>query len=155
MDEVNSFIKENYPDVNVELEWQLYGPADYSQRVNLMMQSGEQLDIFIPPSGVVEAITSNQLAPLSDAIDNYGQDLVAILKQYRGDDVFESVTRDGNIMAVPVNANMALTATLIYNQDMLDATGYTKDDITDLESLEPIFAKIKELYPDVYPLRFL
>ena len=48
-------------------------------------------------------------------------------------------------MAVPVNANMALTATLIYNQDMLDATGYTKDDITDLESLEPIFAKIKEL----------
>lgn len=151
VDEVNGFIKENYPDVNVELEWQLYGPADYSQRVNLMMQSGEQLDIFIPPSGVVEAITSNQLAPLSDAIDNYGQDLVAILKQYRGDDVFESVTRDGNIMAVPVNANMALTATLIYNQDMLDATGYTKDDITDLESLEPIFAKIKELYPDVYP----
>lgn len=151
VDEVNSFIKENYPDVNLELEWQLYGPADYAQRINLMMQSGEELDIFIPPSGIIEAINSNQLAPLTDAIDQYGKDMVDILTQYRGDDVFESVTRNGEIMAVPVNANMALTATLIYNQDMLDATGYTQDDITDLQSLEPIFAKIRELYPDVYP----
>ena len=54
-------------------------------------------------------------------------------------------------MAMPANKNMVLTPILSFDADMLDATGFTKADITDLASLEPIFDKLLTLYPDVYP----
>lgn len=149
-DEVNSYIKENYPDANVELEWQLYGPSDYEQRINLMMQSGEQLDLFIP-SNIASSISSNQLAPVTSALESeYGQKLVDIITEYCGEEVWKTVTMNGEIMAVPANKNMALAGALTYDYDMLTSVGFDDDDITDLASLEPIFAALKEKYPDVY-----
>ena len=131
-DEVNSYIKENYPDANVELEWQLYGPSDYEQRINLMMQSGEQLDLFIP-SNIASSISSNQLAPVTSALESeYGQKLVDIITEYCGEEVWKTVTMNGEIMAVPANKNMALAGALTYDYDMLTSVGFDDDDITDL-----------------------
>lgn len=146
----NDYVAENYPDANVAIEWKLFGPADYDQKINLMMQSGEQLDLFIP-ANIATSLANNQLAPITDALANYGQGLEAIIKEYCGENAFEAVTQNGEIMAIPANKNMCLTPLLQYDTEMLAATGYTADDITDLESLTPIFAKLKELYPDVYP----
>ncbi len=149
-DYFNEYVADTYPEANVAIEWKLYGPADYDQKINLMMQGGEQLDIFIP-ANIATSIANNQLAPITEALNNSGQELMAIIKEYCGDNAFEAVTQDGEIMAVPANKNMCLTPLLQYDTEMLAATGYTYDDITDLESLTPIFAKLKELYPDVYP----
>ena len=112
-DEVNRYIRETYPEVNIELEWVLYGPGDYAKKINLMMQSGDQLDIFIP-SNIATSLSTNQLAPITEALETYGQDLTAIIKEYCGDDVFETVTQNGEIMAVPANKNMGLAAALTY-----------------------------------------
>ena len=84
-------------------------------------------------------------------METYGQDLTAIIKEYCGDDVFETVTQNGEIMAVPANKNMGLAAALTYDRDMLADVGFKHEDITDLDSLEPIFEKLREKYPDVYP----
>lgn len=149
-DEVNRYIRETYPEVNIELEWVLYGPGDYAKKINLMMQSGDQLDIFIP-SNIATSLSTNQLAPITEALETYGQDLTAIIKEYCGDDVFETVTQNGEIMAVPANKNMGLAAALTYDKDMLADVGFKDEDITDLDSLEPIFEKLREKYPDVYP----
>ena len=75
-DEVNRYIRETYPEVNIELEWVLYGPGDYAKKINLMMQSGDQLDIFIP-SNIATSLSTNQLAPITEALETYGQDLTA------------------------------------------------------------------------------
>lgn len=146
----NNYIAEKYPDANVAIEWKLFGPADYDQKINLMMQSGEQLDLFIP-ANLATSLANNQLAPVTEALKTNGQGLEAIIKEYCGDSVFDAVTQNGEIMAIPANKNMCLTPLLQYDTEMLAATGYTDADITDLESLTPIFAKLKELYPDVYP----
>jgi putative aldouronate transport system substrate-binding protein len=149
-DEVDSYIKKKYPDVNIKVEYKLYGPAEYDQKINLMMQSGEQLDIFIP-SNIATSLATNQLAPVTKALNTYGKDLMKITKEYCGDDIFDVVTQNGEIMAIPANKNMTLTPILSFDSDMLAATGYTADDITNLDSLTPIFAKLKKLYPNVYP----
>lgn len=146
----NDYIAEKYPDANVAIEWKLYGPADYDQKINMMMQSGEQLDIFIP-ANIATSLANNQLAPITEALENNGQNLMKIIKEYCGENCFDAVSQNGEIMAVPANKNMCLTPILQYDADMLAATGYTEDDITDLASLTPIFAKLKEIYPDVYP----
>ena len=46
---------------------------------------------------------------------------------------------------------MGLAAALTYDRDMLADVGFKDEDITDLDSLEPIFEKLREKYPDVYP----
>ena len=115
-----------------------------------MMQSGEQLDLFIP-SNIATSISSNQLAPVTSALESeYGQKLVDIITEYCGEEVWKTVTMNGEIMAVPANKNMALAGCLTYDYDMLTSVGFDDDDITDLASLEPIFAALKEKYPDVY-----
>lgn len=149
-DEVNRYIRETYPDVNIELEWVLYGPADYAKKINLMMQSGDQLDIFIP-SNIATSLSTNQLMPITESLEKYGSDLTAIIQEYCGENIFETITQNGEIMGVPANKNMGLAAALTYDKDMLAAAGFEDADITDLESLEPIFAELRKLYPDVYP----
>lgn len=149
-DEFNRYIKEKYPNVNINLEYKLYGPADYDQKINMMMQSGEQLDLFIP-TNIATSLATEQLAPVTNALKTSGQDLVKITKEYCGENIFNTVMQNGEIMAVPANKNMTLTPLLQYDTEMLAATGYTENDITNLESLTQIFAKLKKLYPDVYP----
>lgn len=149
-DTINQYIRETYPDANVELVLKLFGPAEYANKMNLMMQGGEQLDIFIPLNYSV-ALANSQLAPLTEHLQSYGQEMMEIVKQGCGDDIFDVVTSDGEIMAIPVNKNMILTPTVQLDLTMLNETGFSTDDITDLRSLEPIFDVIKEMYPDIYP----
>lgn len=149
-DEVNRYIRETYPDVNIELEWVLYGPGDYDQKINLMMQSGDQLDLFIP-SNIATSLSTNQLAPVTQSLNTYGKELREIIERYCGENVFDTVTQNGEIMAIPANKNMGLAAALTYDRDMLYKVGFKDEDITDLESLEPIFAELVKEYPDVYP----
>ena len=85
-DEVNRYIRETYPEVNIELEWVLYGPGDYDQKINLMMQSGDQLDLFIP-SNIATSLSANQLAPITESLNTYGKELREIIELYCGDDV--------------------------------------------------------------------
>ena len=102
----NDYVAENYPDANVAIEWKLFGPADYDQKINLMMQSGEQLDLFIP-ANIATSLANNQLAPITDALANYGQGLEAIIKEYCGENAFEAVTQNGEIMAIPAKIGRA------------------------------------------------
>jgi putative aldouronate transport system substrate-binding protein len=149
-DAVNKYIAETYPDANVAVELKLFGPAEYGNKMNLMMQSGDPLDIYISAMYSVD-LANGAFMPLNSYLDEYGKELVAIIKEGCGENIFDAFTEDGQIMAVPVNKDMRLTPTVQLDAAMLEATGYTMDDIYGLESLEPIFDKILELYPGVYP----
>ncbi len=149
-DEVNRYIKEKYPETNIELEWLLYGPADYDQKVNLMLQGGDQLDIFIP-SNIATALATEKLAPVTKSLETYGKDLTKVVKDICGENIFGTVTQNGEIMAIPANKNMALAAAITYDRDMLYAAGFTDDDINGLDSLDAIFAEIRKQTDDCYP----
>ena len=147
---INQYIAATYPDAKVELELKLFGPAEYADKINLAMQSGTQMDLFIP-LGIQTFIANNQCLPLEDLIESYGKELNTILSKDIGGDVYAPLTKNGHIYGVPINKGMIITPTLTYDADMLAATGYSIDDINSIKDLTPVFAKIKELYPDVYP----
>lgn len=149
-DAINGYIAETYPDANVTLELKLFGPAEYADKINLAMQSGTAMDIFIP-LGIQTFIAQNQCLAIEDLLDEYGQGIVDILAQDFGEDAFNVFTKDGHIYGVPVNKGMVVTPTLTYDKDMLEATGFSIDDIDTIRDLPPVFDEIKGLYPDVYP----
>lgn len=145
---LNDYLRDK---INVEVELRLYGPADYEQRVNLALQSGEQLDLFTTYGGFSGYVSRNQLYPLDDLIQTYGQDLLAILEKDFGADILKATTMNGKIYGIPVNKGFALPTTFVYDADRLHDLGFSADDINRLEDLPPIFEALKQKYPEVVP----
>lgn len=139
------------PKIGVELDLQVYSPADYQQKVNLALQSGEQLDIFTTLGQFANYASKNQLLPLEDYLADHGQQLTAKLEEDFGPGLLDSTTINGHIYGIPVNKGMSLPTNFVYDAALLEELGYKKEDINSISDLTPIFADLKAKYPDVTP----
>lgn len=135
--------------LGVDVELVRLGYGSFVQEVNLMLSSGEKVDLI--PSfgmGVMNAANSGQILPLDDLLDKYGQGIKEIVP----DEEFRCTTVNGNIYAVPNNKEKVQGFGYAMRKDMLEATGIDVSDIKTDEDMEKVFEKIKELYPNTYPL---
>jgi len=139
------------PKIGVEIDLQIFSPADYSQKVNLALQSGEKLDIFTTLGQFANYASKNQLLALEDLLDKHGKDLIAKLEEDFGPGLLDSTTINGHIYGIPVNKGMSLPTNFVYSEVLLNSLGYKKEDITSINDLTPIFADVKERYPDITP----
>jgi putative aldouronate transport system substrate-binding protein len=145
---INQYIKKTYPDLNVEIEVQLYGPADYAQKINLALASGTQMDIFDPfPLGAF--VSKNQLLPLEGLIEKYGQGIKKMIEKDFGPGMLKTTTFNGHMYSIPVNKGVALNLTVCYDKDLLALTGYTEKDINSIQDLPKVFDALKKKRPDV------
>ncbi len=149
-DAINEHIAKTYPDSNVALDLRLFSPADYDNKIKLAMQSGTQMDLFIPLD-LQTYIAQNMCMDISTQLEQYGKGLTEALNRDFGEDAFDVVSQKGGVYGVPINKAVVITPTLSYNKAMLEATGYSIDDINSVRDLTKVYAKVKELYPDVYP----
>ena len=147
---INEHITKTYPDLNIRFKLQLFGPAEYEDRIRLAMQSGTPIDLFTP-FGLSNYIAQNQVLPLDDLLAKYGKDVTAILFEDIGKDAYKTFVFDGKTYGVPINKGMVITPTFIYDKDILKAAGFSIDNIKSIRDLPPVFDKVKELYPNVYP----
>lgn len=136
---------------NVKIELQLHGVVDYEQKVNLALQSSEQLDVFTSPGQFANFASKQQLYPLTDLIEEHAPELLNILAQDFGEGVLAATSMDGEIYGIPANKGMAVPLNFVYNADMLADIGYTADDVNSIHDLPEIFDALLEKYPDVVP----
>lgn len=153
-DAINQYIASKFPGLGVQLDMQLFAVADYQNKINLAMQSGQQMDIFTP-LGIQTFIANNQCYAINDLLQQYGQDVMKKLQTDLGDNCYAPFTKNGKIYGVPINKSMVITPTLIFDDAMLIETGFKPEDIKSIRDLTPVFAKVKELHPDVYPFSAL
>lgn len=139
------------PKIGVEVDYKLYGPVDYAQKVNLALQSGEQMDLFTTLGQFTSYVSKNQLYPLEELLPQYGKELTAILDKDFGPGLLEATRLNGHIYGIPVNKGMSLPTNLVYNADMLKEAGFTADDIQTVDDLPAIFEAVKNKYPEVIP----
>lgn len=137
--------------INVKVDFRVYGVSDYAQKVNLALQSGEQMDLFTSPGQFANFAAKNQLYPLDELLDEYGQDLTNKLNEDFGPDILKTTTLNGQIYGIPANKGMALPINFVYNADMLSEVGMTADDINTVEDLPKVLDAIKEKFPDSVP----
>jgi putative aldouronate transport system substrate-binding protein len=113
----------NYVKENTGLEFKFnFPPQDaYQERLNIIMASGDLPDIIRTNDAawVVKYINQKALRPLNDAIDKYGQDLKNIISQ----EAWENVTIDGQIYAVPSQAEVLGSEIMYIRKDWLDHLG--------------------------------
>lgn len=134
---------------NTELELIRVGFGSYNQQVNLMLASGEKLDLFYQWCGAVtSAISSGQILPINDYLETVGTDMKGAIS----DDDWACVTIGGNVYGVPSNKEKATGWGFAVNKEMADATGIDYMAIKSEEELEPLLQKAKELFPGTYPV---
>lgn len=143
---VSEITMEKY-GVNVELVRLSYG--SFQQEVNLMLASGEKLDLFPNFSfTTMSASATGQIIPLDDLLAEYGQDILDIVPE----EDWGVETFGGQIYAVPNGKEHAEGFGFVCRTDMLEALDYDIDSIKTDEDVEGLLAAVKEKYPDVYPL---
>lgn len=134
---------------NTKIEVTRVGFGSYDQQVNLTLASSEKLDLMYEYCGnVTSAISSGQILPITDYLDSYGSDM----KSEISESDWKCVTFNGNIYGVPSNKEKATGWGFAMNKEMADATGIDYSSIKTEEELEPLLEKVKEMYPDVYPI---
>lgn len=134
---------------NTKVELTRVGFGSYDQQVNLTLASSEKLDLMYEYCGnVTSAISSGQIVPITDYLDSYGSDM----KSQISDSDWKCVTFNGDIYGVPANKEKATGWGFAMNKEMADATGIDYRSIKTEEELEPLLEKVKEMYPDVYPI---
>ncbi|WP_337098262.1 ABC transporter substrate-binding protein [Paenibacillus sp. YIM B09110] len=147
-DAINAITTEK---IGVKVDFRLYGPSDYAQKVNLALQSGDKMDVFTTLGQFTNYVSKSQVAPLEDLLAQYGKEMTAVLESDFGPDMLKATTLDGHIYGVPVNKGMALPMNIVYNADMLKEAGLTADDIQTVDDLPAVFEAVKAKFPDVVP----
>lgn len=133
-------------DLNMKVTLQPITLGTYTQQIQMVLSSDDDLDIFpYFASNMGSYIDADYIVDMSEYMDTYGQDLIDII----GEDDIACGTIDGFLGGVPTMHERLNTDVFVLRTDILEETGYTADDIQTASDLTKVFAKVKELYPDM------
>lgn len=147
-EELNKILKEK---INATVKMMPISGGDYVQKMNLMLQSGEKLDLMVTGLGLgyYAQAAKGQLTPLDELIDKYGQGL----KEQVGQDYLDgSRAADGRIYTIPTLREFAGKTGFVMRKDLLDKYGVDVSAIKTLDDLEPVLKTFKDNNSGVAPI---
>lgn len=146
-DAVNEIAKEK---INVEVQIDYLNFGAYRQQTNLMLSSGEKLDLMptlITPT-LATYVASGQFIPLDTLLDQYGQGIKDnIAEQY-----IACGRVAGEIYGITTNRDLAASFGFTYRKDLGEKYGIDPTKIKSLEDVGEVLRIIKENEPNLYPL---
>ena len=120
-----------------------FGARD--QQLQLMLASGEPLDIFPQNSmNMASYVDSGYVVDLRDYLD-----VIPNIMKYVGLDDLECCNVGGFIWGVTTMRERANPNGLIMRKDIMDQVGYKIDDLKSLDDVTKMFAAIHEKFPDL------
>lgn len=124
------------------------GFGSYLQQVNLMLSSGEDLDVFGNMGALSTLAANGMVVPMDDLLDQYGQATKAAIS----DNDWACVTIDGQIYGIPSNKDKAADLNFIMTKDMADELGIDPATIKTMDDVHDALVLAKEKFPTVYGL---
>jgi putative aldouronate transport system substrate-binding protein len=160
LERINNLINERTRELlGLEVELMVMDFASYAQNVRLMISSGEQLDLFNSTSiGYTTAVNDGFCYDLEKdgLIQTYGSDIFNYLDQ-----VYVDACRiNGTLYGITGMRDLAMSPfSIVIGEEYLDGIGFDYDSMykdpndkdfinTDLATIEDIFARLHEKYPD-------
>jgi putative aldouronate transport system substrate-binding protein len=133
---------------NTDLDLIILPHGQYHDQRNIKIAAGEMADVVMDWGVPNELFANDQLIPLNDLIEQYGQNLKKVISQ----EAWDGVTRDGQIYAIPEmpKGNALVNRNLFVRQDLMEQVGYTTPPQTPDELLD-MMRKMKELDPNMTP----
>ncbi len=126
-----------------------FGLADYLKQINLMISSGEKLDLFFDGGmGISSSVNSGQIMALDELLNEYGQDILADIPE----DEWAAATVNGKKYGVISKKDKAAGGGIAIKTAILEELNYDVSSIKSISDLTDLFAAIKKAHPDTYPL---
>lgn len=123
--------------------------SSFQEQVNLMLSSGEKLDLF--PNfafNTTTAASTGQIMAIDDLLKSNGQGILDAVEAGE----WACATYAGSIYAVPNGKEKAAGIGIAVRSDVLAEVGFADASFEKLSDLTALFAALKEKYPDAYPL---
>ena len=131
MDRVMAAVNEiSREKIGVEVEFKAYEFGQWFQQYSLFLSGTEDVDILANYGGYLNAVSQGAAYDLTDLLQEYGQDIVAMEGEY-----LKSGEVDGVQYAIPIYASYAWTMGIIYRQDVVDELGL-QDQVAAVKTLE-------------------
>lgn len=121
------------------LEWGVF-----SEQENLMLSSGEDVDIVFLINNIATSAASGQILDISKYMDNYGKDVENAMGQY-----IDACYIGNALYGLPTYHEYAQRGGLVCNADLFAETGFTEDDVKTWDDVKKVLDKVKELHPDI------
>ena len=148
-DAINAITEEK---INTTVHLNIIEMGSYTQQLNLMMSGSEKLDLMVTlpgDSAHFNSMTSqNQLTDLTDLLTEYAPQLLETVPE----SWIDGTSINGRIYSVPSYGDKATPLCFICRKDVLDETGIDPDSVKNADDLDALFAKVKELHPDMTPV---
>ena len=112
-------------EIGIHADWIISSGTTYAQQVSMKMSSGEDLDLICTQGLDFNTLLSqNQIMPLDELIDSYGQDLkTAVPEVY-----MDACNYQGTHYLIPVVATSAISQPIILvRSDMAQEAGWDMD----------------------------
>lgn len=127
-------------EINTHVTLDLVEVGNYDQQISLKMSSGEPLDLFLSMGFTYQA-AQNQLMPINDLLDEYGQDIKALMG-----DLMDATTVNGEILGVTPYRILSGGIYAVMRTDVLEELGLLEkaQNMTSMDEFEEILAAVKE-----------
>lgn len=146
---INNIIR---PKINTEINLTIVDMGSYAQQINLIVTSGEKLDLMITLPGEsahFNAMTSqNQLLPLDDLLIEYAPELLETVPETW----LSGTQSNGKTYSVTSYGDKATPLCFICRTDILQKTGIDASTLKTADDFTVLFSKVKEVEPDIIPL---
>lgn len=138
--------------INTKVQLEPIDSSAYSQQINLMLTSNENLDLFA--DGTITAFfnyashaSKGQLYALDDLLSQYGSGIKSAVGDYM------SATKiNGKIYGVPTVRDFAADTRIMMRKDLCDKYGIDYKNIKTTDDIEKALLTIKKDDPSVSPL---
>lgn len=135
--------------INATVDFRFIG-GDFGEKMKMVMAASEEYDITFTSSwnnDYTQAVNKGAYIPLDDYLVKY-----PALKGLMRDTLWESVKIGGKIYAVPNLQVMYYQYGIWFRKDLVDKYALDVGSVKKTADLTPIFQKIKDNEPDIYPL---
>ena len=140
---INDYTEEK---INTKVKLVLFSNSDYVNQVNLMLASGEQLDLF-------QAYNTSHLKYIQDGtaldITDYLDDELKETTEIIYDDFLAPTTVEGKTYGIVNMGSNYVPGGFTYRSDITDELGIDMSQVTSPEDLTDVFAKVQEAYPNM------
>ncbi len=146
--EVNQYLEEK---INVNLDMKFVDFGDYTQKISVVINSGESYDLAFMASWAGDYLGNARKGAFLD-LDSFlqtedGKKLKATIDNR----FWDGATIDGKIYGVPNQKELGVSPMWVFNKEYVDKYNIPYQDLHSLEDLEPWLKVIKENEPGVVP----
>lgn len=133
--------------IGAEVELMILASGSYVNQMNLMLTGDEQLDVMGAPRTLVpSAYAGEQIIPLQDLLDEYGQGIKEVL----GEDLLRCGEYNSELYSIPIKCDSASgQGAYVFRKDICEKYDIDVESIDTYEELTEVFQLVHDNEPDL------